>query len=345
MQDKTPEGDYLWDRSGKADPVVARLEEALRPLRHKPQTFSYPAESSRVWTRRWSIAAAAAIVIGIAAGYGTVRTMARPWEVRALEGTARIGGVQAQTSSQRKLTEGKWLETGNGSAARLNVGHIGRADIGPNSLLGLVRAKGTEHRLSLLRGTLRAQIWAPPRFFLVETPGALAVDLGCVYSLTIEPDGSGLLIVESGQVELIEGMRRVIVFAGNAATMQRGKGPGLPFPVTATPLFHAALAAYQLNPQPPAMLDTLLARADSTSTITLWHLLAWVGSGQREQVYVRLAGLSPPPPDVTLAAVMRLERRALDKWKNAMEPSWTHETVPVWKRYWRRFWTYLLIAG
>jgi hypothetical protein len=197
---------------------------------------------------------------------------------------------------------------------------------------------------------MHARIWAPPRFFLVETPSALAIDLGCVYSLTVARDGSGLLRVESGQVELVEGVRRALVPAGNAATLRPGRGPGLPFPVAGPAEFRAALAAYEAAEAGAAAdravaLDALLAASDRATTITLWHLLWRVAPAERGRVQARLAELAPPPTGVDAAAVRRLDARALARWRDALEPSWTTETVPAWKRVWRRLWTSFVTAG
>jgi hypothetical protein len=38
-------------------------------------------------------------------------------------------------------------------------------------------------------------IWAPPRLFFVDTPSAVAADLGCSYTLEVKDDGAGVLRV------------------------------------------------------------------------------------------------------------------------------------------------------
>jgi hypothetical protein len=207
---------------------------------------------------------------------------------------------------------------------------------------------------------MHARIWAPPRFFLVETPGALAVDLGCVYSLAVAPDGTGLLRVESGQVELVEGTRRALVLAGNAATLRPGRGPGLPYPVAAAVSFRAALARWEAldasADRAPAfgtpvddatrlgVLDSLLASSTRATTITLWHLLPRVTGEARARAVDRLTELAPPPRGVHRREVLRLDADALTRWREALEPSWTTESVPFWKRAWRRVWATYLTA-
>ena len=70
--------DYLWDKTGDADPEVARLEELLGELRYRPQKFELllelpAADARRVRARRailsWpALAAAAALVLMALAG-------------------------------------------------------------------------------------------------------------------------------------------------------------------------------------------------------------------------------------------------------------------------------------
>ena len=75
------------------------------------------------------------------------------------------------------------------------MGNIGEVEVDPNTRVRLVRARETEHRLRLARGTLHVTISAPPRYFVVDTPSAVATDLGCMYTLEVGPDGIGRLNV------------------------------------------------------------------------------------------------------------------------------------------------------
>jgi hypothetical protein len=236
------------------------------------------------------------------------------------------------------LRPGEWLVTDERSTARLNVGHIGKATLGPASRLQLARAGTSEHRLVLERGELRARIWAPPRFFLVETPSATAVDLGCIYTLTVDSLGNGLLSVESGEVELTRGRATVLVPAGNAAALRWDQGPGLPVPTRATASFRRHVAAFDADATDSTQLAALLLAADSTHTITLWHLLDRVAEPERKLVIARLAQLAPLPQRVSLEQVQRADARALHAWRATMAPGWSSESVPVWKRPWRWLW-------
>ncbi len=129
--------------------------------------------------------AAAAVVLAVAGGTfaGLYRSFAAPsrWAVLPLDGAPTVAGAPLTGSGD--LAAGQWLVTDSASSARIAVGRIGTAEVGPESRVRLERGGILEHRLTLERGRLEAVIAAPPRLFFVETPSALATDLGCAYVL------------------------------------------------------------------------------------------------------------------------------------------------------------------
>ncbi|HEU4562690.1 MAG TPA: hypothetical protein VFS20_32975 [Longimicrobium sp.] len=330
--------DYLWDPAATADPEIQRLEDALRPLRFRGEGEVPPLTGARQRRRPRVVAALAAAAVVATIGISAwLRLSPAAWTVSPIRGSVAVGAEKAGDRAQ--LSPGEWVQTSADAAARIRVGRIGNAELGPGSRARLVRAEGTEHRMAMDYGTMHARIWAPPRFFLVETPSALAIDLGCVYTLRVNAMGAGVLRVESGEVELVRGERRTFVVAGNEATLKPGLGPGLPYPVSADSTFRAALAAYEATGSREA-LDRLLAASTEEHTITLWHLLLRVPLNERALVFNRLAKLAPPPPGVVGdAVILRLEADDMLRWRRAMERSWTTESVPAWKRAWRRLWT------
>jgi hypothetical protein len=331
--------DYLWDPGAVSDPEIQRLEALLRPAAYRPaplRQHAMPPRTKRIQIGTWSALAAAAVLV--AAGlYAVRRAPVAPWAVTAEHGTPIVRAASGALS-WGALARGGVVETDAHSSAVLNVGHIGRAELGPGSRLRLLGDGAAEHRLALERGTLRASIDAPPRYFLVQTASALAVDLGCVYTLTADERGNGLLTVEQGEVELQFGDVRAVVLAGNAASLRNGSGPGLPYPVRASDALRRAVAAYDADPTSAATLDAVLAAADARSTITLWHLLQRAGTRPeaRERVYARLAAIAPPPATATRDRVLRGESGALQRWRTDLQPSWTVEP-PVWRRMWLAF--------
>jgi hypothetical protein len=327
--------DYLWDPQAKPDPDVVRLEALLRPaaLQGAPLQALAVETPSRRRAMKYGVAAAAVLVAAVALVFVASHRIATPWAVAAVRGTPTVQTATGDRSSGA-LVNGGVLETDARSSAELNVGRIGRAQLGPGSRLRILDTGPSEHRLALDRGTLHASVDAPPRYFLVETPSALAVDLGCVYSLEVDARGAGLLIVEEGEVELQSGTTRSSVLAGNAAALRPNRGPGLPYPVDGSVALRRAVAAYDAAPSDAGVLDSLLIASDARSTITLWHLLQRVDAGDRGRVYDRLAALAPTPATVLRDKVLRGESGALQRWRTDLQRTWVHEPSP-WRRVWR----------
>src|SRR3989442_15242324 len=113
--------------------------------------------------------------------------------------------------------------------------------IDPNTRIRLVVAQADQHRMALERGKLEATTWAPPRLFIVETPSATAVDLGCKYTLEVQDDGSSLLHVTLGLVALDRNGHETIVPAGAFCRTHRRTGPGTPYFEDSSTLFQSAI--------------------------------------------------------------------------------------------------------
>ena len=94
---------------------------------------------------------------------------------------------------------------------------------------------------------MSARIWAPPRLFFVDTPSAVAADLGCAYTLEVDENGGSLLRVTSGWVALQLKDRESIVPAGAACETQPGIGPGTPYFEDAPTVFREALRKIDLS--------------------------------------------------------------------------------------------------
>jgi hypothetical protein len=305
-------GDYLWDGSGSPDPEIERLEAVLRPLRRVPPAPALPARPAA--RPGWRALAAAAAVIVALASVPLRSARARGWELTWAPGSRGAGAGAEGTSL---LRAGEWLETGE-RRARLSVGRIGLVRLGPATRVGLVDAGEREHRLSLARGTLQAIIWAPPGQFLVDTPAAVAVDLGCTYTLEVTPDGTGLLRVETGWVGFEQGAIRSLVPAGAWCRTRPGLGPGTPRFDTAPPDLAEALDTIDAAGVPAevrrAALATVLARARPRDALSLWHLLERVDTAERARVFDRLAALVPPPAGVTRDGVVQADAAMRDLW-------------------------------
>ena len=321
---------YLWDKSGAPDPDVARLEGLLGRFAHQGQ--APPVAPSR---RSLPALAAAAVVLLAAGAVWISRTLDRAdWNVVRVAGTPDVAARPMGETG--RLSEGQVIETDAASRARLSVGLIGEVAVGPNSRVRLVRASSTDHRLALERGSISARIWAPPRLFFVQTPSALAVDLGCVYHLAVDDAGTGLLSVEIGWVALVEAGREAVVPAEASCRMRPKAGPGTPFFDDASPAFRAALDQIDVAPQDSGSLETLLAEARRRDALTLWHLLAHLPPPATQRVYDRLAGFIAPPAGVTREGIERHDARMIDLWRSEMGLP-AHGKPPLWDSFTRAF--------
>lgn len=301
-------------------------------------------KSSRLGAVRWqprlaAIAATLILAVGLGA-YWAYQREARPsWEVARLDGSPVIGSDKMNDKS--RLAVGQWLETDHVSRAKIQVGSIGQVEVDPNSRVRLLQTRPTEHRLELARGRLSAHIWAPPRLFFVDTPSAVAADLGCAYTLEVDDAGGSLLRVTSGWVALQLKERESMVPAGAACATRRGIGPGTPYFEDASENFRHALSKLDFEPSGDwgkgAALSQVLIEARPRDTLTLWHLLSRLDGTDRTLVYERLAALSPPPTGVTRDGVLQLDDEMLKTWKANLESSWSNDSGL--KKAWFKVWT------
>jgi hypothetical protein len=274
----------------------------------------------RVAGWRPALAAGLAVLFLLGASWFYLRPPRRGWEVARLAGAPSIDADRI--GSTGRLGIGEWLETDADSRAQIKVADIGQVEIDPGTRIRLVETRPTEHRLELARGRMHATIYAPPRLFFVDTPSAVAADLGCAYTLEVDDAGRSILHVTAGWVAFETEKHESIVPAGAACMTQPGVGPGTPFFEDASKLFLDSLATFDFAGGGDDALDAVIAEARPRDTLTLWHLLARVEGDARERVYERLALLAPPPAGVTRDGIMLLAPAMLYEWKAQMEPTW-----------------------
>jgi hypothetical protein len=255
-------------------------------------------------------------------------------EVQNLAGTPMVNSDRIGSSG--RLSVGGWLVTDDRSRAQINIANIGHVDIDPNTRVRLVETGATEHRLELARGRMHAQISAPPRIFFVNTPSAVAADLGCAYTLEVDDHGRSILHVTSGWVALEAGERESFVPAGASCLTQPGVGPGTPYFEDAPSELIAALSKFDFERGGAGALETILSAARQRDTLTLWHLLSRVDVDGRARIYDRMVGFAPPPDGVTRDAVMALDRKMLDRWKDQLEYTWMFENMPLLRKTLRK---------
>jgi hypothetical protein len=313
---------YLWDRSGPPDPEIEGLERLLAPMRYRRR--------ARHFRSRPYLAIAASVVLLIAAWQLLPSPPATSWTVADLEGNVRVGWQAAKASVH--LRAGERVVTGDSSRVALESDNFGRVEVRPGSEVRVVGSAAGRQRMDLKRGTIHALIWAPPRQFVVDTPSARAVDLGCQYDLSVDARGNGLLTVETGWVAFQYAGLESFIPAGAACRTVRGRGPGTPFFTDASPEFRTALQRYESGA--PEALAAILRQARPRDGLSLWHLLARVSASDRGAVFDRFVELVPVPLNLSRDRALSLDRATLDRCWDALNldsAEWWRE----WKRDWR----------
>ncbi len=229
--------DYSWDRSGPRIREITRLERSLGMLRAQdpPAPLRLPASSA-------APAPSAASATSVTAATSVLRDgidrehASRPARaavrvaVRGRRRDAGPGGRHAVVVGQSLRTASVVADlTSRRHAAGVVAGHVRTYRSAPGWRMARNRRSGARahqggahrsrrrgtglagrpdehaprhHRLRLERGALQALILAPPGQFHVETPAAVATDLGCAYRIAVDERGDSELRVTSGWVSL-----------------------------------------------------------------------------------------------------------------------------------------------
>jgi hypothetical protein len=280
-----------------------------------------PIRKSSLWLRAGLIAAAV-VLVAVGAREWRSRTHGSGWEVTRIAGAPVIESRGVEENAT--LREGEWLRTDQESSARVDVANIGSVTIGPESAVRLKGSSEKEHRIELARGELEAFIWAPPRLFFVDTPSGVAEDLGCRYLLNVDDDGNGALEVTLGFVSFERDGYEVIVPAGARCELRAGKGPGTPYESEARAELKDALTRLDLEGASAEIVSNVLAASSNSDGVTLWHLIPRVDETQRARVVDALAAHVPLPDKTTRAGIISLDASMLERWWDAMYPSWSH---------------------
>jgi len=184
----------------------------------------------------------------------------------------------------------------------------------------------------LERGTIHALIWAPPGRFVVDTPSARTVDLGCRYTLHVSENGIGRLTVETGWVAFEWQKRESFIPAGAACITRPKLGPGTPYFTDASSALQEAVDRWDVSADHGA-LQTALLESRERDALTLWHLMMRTTGPGRAEVYDRLAQVVTLPASATRESILRGDREAVDGAWNALGLGTTD-----WWREWKRAW-------
>lgn len=265
---------YLWDKSGPEDPEVKALEDLLGPLGHPDVPVkAAPPLAGPARGRYWQWAAAAVLVLGL----GLALWLAsRPSEEGPGPKRVPVAMGPDAEAAQDAAPALAPLEPGE----RVTFAGLGevRAAAGTRARVATREAELTVVRLD--EGELEVAIYAdvPPGAFVVETPLAKVVDLGCEYTVRV---GEGSL-----EVKQRLGMVEILPLAGGRAVVPAGAVGRVDSAGVATPLFEDASEALRLaaeafdasamawggdrTAQARALAQEASTRRDS---LPVWHLL------------------------------------------------------------------------
>ena len=353
---QTEDNDYLWDRTGEPDPEIQRLEQVLEEFRSTslvppvfprldpapPRSSWWLAISSNVWAPRFAAAtltlAAITIAFLLSSRAPAPSRDNNGWSVELTETQSDNSPAAANPKIKIQLQIGEALETDRVSTASIAVADIGRIELEPMTRLRLLQSAEGHKRVALDRGTIHATIWAPPGEFVMDTPSAVAVDLGCMYTLHVDESGAGLLRTTLGWVGFQSSGHESFIPAGAAVATYAHTGPGLPYFEDASDAFRSAITQFdsptRSYEQHATALHVILREARPRDGLTLWHLLCRVDESDRPAVYDRLDALVPSPRAVTRAGILRLDRAMLDSWWNALDLG----DISLW-RHFEQSWT------
>ena len=200
----------------------------------------------------------------------------------------------------------------------------------------ILQTDANRKRIQLDVGTIHAAIWAPPGTFVVDTPSAVAIDLGCAYTLKVAPDGSSTIRTTLGWVGFHLNSRDSFIPAGAMCSTRPELGPGIPYFEDATPAFREAVLQVDSSllvdsPSRSAALATILSEARAHDALSLWHLLSRTTGAERALVYARFASVAPPPAGVTRSGILNLDQSMLDLWWNSLGLG----DISIW-RFWEQ---------
>jgi hypothetical protein len=260
------------------------------------------------------------------------------WDVSNVQGTPRIGRKTIRGKEGAiHFGIGQMLETDSQSRLSLQAHDTGMIEVDPGTRLRLLSMGSGLKRIALDRGTIHALIWAPSGQFVVDTPAAVTVDLGCAYTLQVDDSGAGMVRTSLGWVGFKLNDHESFIPAGAACATRPKVGPGTPYFEDSSAEFRSALARFDFEDttaqQRARDVTVILRDARNRDALTLWHLLARVDDQRRVLVYDRLSQFVPPPADVTKEGILQLDQPMFDLWWNELG----FDDISVWRR-WERSW-------
>ena len=315
--------DYLWDRSGPVDPDVEVLEQQLKPLAFDAKAHPFMAAAPSLPFRRRALASvlgALAACVLVAVGLVAWHSWRLNWQNG--RGWAISGGGTLAVGSPLRVES---------APATISIARLGVLDASPGTELELRATGPKRHRFSLSRGEINVRVWAPPGRLAVGTPAGDVIDLGCIFSLSVDSAGATRLSVHTGWVELDNAYGTSFVPAGASAGMTVDREPQVPVYDDASDAFRRAARAIEVNPDtaPLAILRTITGDARARDALTLLRLAGVDGMSPEKRAVLldALARFYPPPTPEAISRIANGDRDLFWKWFDSLP-------LPPLKNWW-----------
>ncbi|HJR58379.1 MAG TPA: hypothetical protein VJ813_03230 [Vicinamibacterales bacterium] len=340
--DDRPVDAYLWDPAAEPSPEIESVERRLAGARFDPVRHPLQLPPSRVARRGYArpLLALAASLILLAAGASAFWSWrwnwpaGEPWRMTV----QRAAGDTAPVVSQLQVDQPLRLDPV--ASARVNIARIGTMRVAPGTALTLAETTSRRHRVFLDRGAVSVRVWAPPGRFAFSTPAGNVIDLGCVFELSVDAEGTSEVRVDTGWVQLENGWGESLVPAGAASIMRAAARPGVPVYDDALAAFRTSVRAFERADGEAArgrMIDGVVSSARPRDVLTLLTLANASPAPLKRPLLVRAAQLFPPPAAVSVEAIVAGDRDQLWRWYEALD-------LPPAKSWWLN-WRDALPAG
>jgi hypothetical protein len=341
MTDDNRRDVYLWDPVAPLSEEVETMEHRLAPARfevvRKPLRL-VAAGSSRVprvlFGRRLRFALAVSLTLAVVIACSVAFLWWRSnwpagasWKVTI----ERPSSVGEPVRTQLRLDEPLQLDAT--ASAQVSIARIGSMHVEPGSAITLVESSARRHRVMLDRGAVSVRVWAPPGRFSFNTPAGLVLDMGCIFALKVDEDGVAHVQVKTGWVELENGWGEILVPAGASSLMSAAMRPGAPIFDDASTEFRLSVRGLEQaeDNQARSRLAQAVIRTARTRDVLTLLMLANASPVPLKRVLLdRAAQLFPPPPTVTVDAIVGGDKDQLWQWKDTLG-------LPPVKGWWRNW--------
>lgn len=239
------------------------------------------------------------------------------WKVTSLSGTPFIS--EEAMAKLDSIRDGEYIVTNDSSRAELFITDIGKVLVEPNTKLMIVKGEDGKNKLSVIYGTIDADMKKVQEPVRVELPSAIAMDDGGSYKVTVDGSGDGLFFVKSGQVEVVSANKQSVVPAGSLVMTKKDRGVGTPFSNQTSKVFKKALYNFDFGNCDVSCVTTILDAANKNDAVSLVNMIPEVEEQYKDKVYSKVASFVPPPRPVHRDSLPYIDEKEIEEWVSKIE--------------------------